>query len=194
MTILFLMASLAADLAPVKVPPPAPVKQAMPAKPGDPAALAAAKKLLVMMHADQTIDRMMGSLVPVITPAVLGALEHNEATQGPMQKLESQPNGRERLMAIFSEEFLKAFRARYPAIIDGAAQEYASVFTARELNEAIAFYSTGTGAKFLALSPQLQQTIGARAGEIGRQAGEEAGVSAMQRAVQEMLPSEKTVS
>jgi hypothetical protein len=147
-----------------------------------------------MMHVDQTIDRMMAPLVSVIAPAVLGALEHDQATQGTMQAMESQPNGRARLTAIFSEEFLKAFRARYPAILDGAAQEYAAVFTAKELDQAIAFYSTGTGAKFLALSPQLQQTVGARAGQIGREAGMEAGQRAMLRAAQEILPPLKSGS
>ena len=192
MSILMLAAAIAAS--PTPVAPPVPVTQAAPPKAIDPAALASAKKLLGMMHLDATIDHMMGSLVPVMAPAVLGALEHNDATQATMQKMESQPNGRERLMVIFSEEFLKSFRTRYPAIIEAAAQEYAAVFTAQELDQAIAFYSTGTGAKFLALSPQLQQAVGVRAGQVGREAGSEAGYHAMQRAVQEMLPSEKTSS
>lgn len=192
MSILILAAAVAAS--PVPAPPPAPAVQAAPSKPVDPAALSSAKKLLGMMQLGATIDRMMGSLVPMMAPAALGALEHNDVTQAAMQKMESQPNGRERLMAIFSEEFLKSFRARYPAIIDAAAQEYAAVFTSQELDQAIAFYGTNTGAKFLAMSPQLQQAVGARAGQVGREAGTEAGYRAMQRAMQEMLPSEKTSS
>jgi len=185
-------AAASAD-APVPVPPPVIVAPATPPqKPADPAALASAKKLLSMLHVDQTIDRLMSQLTPMMTTGVLGMLEHGDATQAAMQKIESRPNGRDRLMVIFSEEILKSFRARYPTILDGAAQEYATVFTKRELDEAIAFYSTGTGAKFLALAPQLQQAVGMRAGVIGREAGMEAGQRAMQRAIQELLPSEKT--
>jgi hypothetical protein len=180
----------------VYAPPRAadPAAQPAQAKPVDPAALASAKRLLAMMHMNQTIDRMIGSMVPVMAPAILGMLEHDDTTRAVMEKMESQPDGRNRLMAIFSDEFLKSLRARYPSIIDSAAQEYAATFTARELDQAIAFYSTPTGAKFLALQPQLQQTIGTRAGAIGREAGMEAGQRAMLRAVQDVLPSQKTGS
>jgi hypothetical protein len=180
------------------VPPPAPAPllsaPTAPRKPVDPAALASAKKLLAMMHMDQLIDRLMTQMVSLMAPAVIGTLEHDETTRAAMEKLESQPNGRARLVAIFSEEFLKSMRARYQEVIDGAAQEYATLFTAQELDQTTAFYSSGAGAKFLALSPQLQQAVGVRAGEIGREAGIEAGQRAMKRAMQEILPSEKTGS
>ncbi|HMI20088.1 MAG TPA: DUF2059 domain-containing protein [Sphingomonas sp.] len=195
MNILILAAAVAATpSAPVPVPPMATTVPAAPLKTVDPAALASARKLIGMLHLDQTIDRMMGSLVPVMTDAVLGELDHNEATQATMQKMESQPNGRARLTAIFAEEFLKSFRMRYPALLDGAAREYAAVFTATELDQVIAFYSSGTGAKFLVVSPQLQQSVGAASSQLGREAGMEAGLRAMQRAGQELIPSDKTVS
>jgi len=195
MMISILAASLAtSQTALPPAPSPPPIVQAAPPKPVDPAALASAKKLLGMMHLEQTIDRMMGSMVPVMAPAILGMLEHEDTTRAVMEKMESQPDGRKRLMAIFSDEFLKSLRARYPSIIDSAAQEYAATFSARELDQAIAFYSTPTGAKFLALQPQLQQAVGTRAGAIGREAGMEAGQRAMLRAVQEVLPPQKTGS
>lgn len=194
MSILILAAVAAASpSAPVRVPPP-PIVYAPPRKPVDPAVLASAKKLLAMMHVDAVIDQMMTDLVPLMAPAVMNALEHGDTTRTAMQKMETQPNGRERLMVIFTEEFQKAFRSCYPAMIGAAAEEYAAVFSAPELDQAIAFYSTGAGAKFLALSPRLQQVVGNRSRQIGQEAGRAAGFRAMQRAVQELLPSEKTVS
>ena len=189
---MILLFAAAAAATPALSTPSAPIHSLPQAvAPVDPAALASARKLLVLMHVDQTIDRMMGSLVPVITSAVVGSLENNDATRTAIQQMESQPNGRERLMVIFSDEMLKAFRSRYPSIMDVAAHEYASKFSARELDEIIAFYSSGTGAKVLELMPELQRSIGTAAQKLGRDAGQDAGLKAMKRALQEMLPLEK---
>jgi hypothetical protein len=190
---ILLLAAAAAQVPPVAAAAPRAASQAA-AKPVDPAALASARKLLALMHVDQTIDRMMGSLVPVMTSAVVGSLDSNDTTRAVMQQMESQLNGRERLMAIFSEEIGSGFRAAYPSIIDSAAHEYASRFTKQELDEIVAFYSSGTGAKVVELMPQIQQGIGASATQIGRTVGQEAGLKAMQRAVRELLPSNKVSS
>jgi len=157
-------------------------------------ALTAADKLVASLGMNQTIDRMLNKLVPLMAAAVMGQLDNNPATQPMMQQIESQPNGRDKLMQIFDEEMLKSMRARYPEMMDGVARQYAMAFSAQQLNELITFFGTGVGAKWVALSPQLQEQVGKAAGEIGKQAGVEAGRRMMERAASEILPTAKAGS
>src|SRR3546814_6388071 len=82
---------------------------------------------------------------------------------------------------------MTSLKVRYPEIEAAVAQEYAARFTAAELDEITAFYSSGTGAKVLRLMPEIQQVTAAAGRTIGQKAGEEAGRRAFERAGREML-------
>src|SRR3546814_6425381 len=66
--------------------------------------------------------------------------------------------GHDRFVAILSQEFMTSLKVRYPEIEAAVAQEYAARFTAAELDEITAFYSSGTGAKVLRLMPDIQRS------------------------------------
>jgi hypothetical protein len=172
----------------------APILSDAAAKAADPVALAAAEKLLAQMHVSQSIDRMLEQLVPMMSSAIIGELEHNPATEQVVQQIEAKPDGRARLTAIFTDEVLKSLRTHAPDIVKGAAGEYASVFSASELNGLLGFFASGAGAKWLLNQSQLQQSIGRIGQQVGREAGAEAGTRAMERAVKEILPSSKSSS
>ncbi|MEJ8630899.1 DUF2059 domain-containing protein [Sphingomonas sp. I4] len=69
---------------------------------------------------------------------------------------------------------LAAFRARYPAIAEAAAEEYRRNFSEDELKAIIVFMISAAGKRLLALQPQLQQ----RLSEAGKAVGREAGMAA----------------
>ena len=160
------------------------------AKPvGAPGTVETARKLIGMMKLDRTYDTMFATLIPVMTDAVMGSLEHDDRTSALVAQIEaSRSDGRVRLKAIFSEEFSSALRTRYPALVEATAKEYASAFTEQELQTLLAFYQSGVGAKALVVLPQLQARLGAAGREIGQEAGREAGRKGMERAMREMLP------
>ncbi|RIA44583.1 uncharacterized protein DUF2059 [Hephaestia caeni] len=154
----------------------------------DPAALAAAKHLIVTMKLDATLDRMFVGMSPLFAESVIGMLSQNPATKAGMDNLLANgEGGHDRFVAILSQEFMTSLKARYPEIEAAVAHEYAARFTAVELDEITAFYSSGTGAKVLRLMPEIQQVTAAAGRTIGQKAGEEAGRRAFERAEREML-------
>ncbi|WP_425228564.1 DUF2059 domain-containing protein [Sphingomonas sp.] len=153
----------------------------------DPARVAAATRLIALMHLDATLDRLFAQLTPVFAQGVIGALSGDESGRTLLAALDAKPDGRERFSAILSQEYLASIRRRYPEIERGAAAEYAAAFTREELEAIAAFYSSGAGAKLLRLQPELQQRMSARGQGLGRVAGAEAGERAVTRATREIL-------
>ena len=170
---------------------PAPaVQKTLPAPAAtSPAALAAARKILVLMQVDRMITRMFDQLVPLMSSATVGALEANAATAPMIKAMADKPGGRDRLLAIFAEEFTVEMKRQTPLLLEQTAKEYAAAFEERELNELIAFYSSGTGEKVVALMPELQQRMPIYGQQVGRAAGETAGRRAVERAMAELMPS-----
>ena len=161
----------------------------------DPARLATARKLILLLHLDQSMDHVLLPLIPVLTSAVLGELENNPSTRAELMAFEQRgTGGRSQLMVILAEEMNRSIRRRYPALLDAVAREYALVFTKSELDDILAFYNTSTGAKLIAMLPVLQQKIGDLGRAIGQEAGREAGVRAFQRALREMMPAKGSTS
>ncbi|WP_162875464.1 DUF2059 domain-containing protein [Sphingomonas crusticola] len=190
---IFVLAAAAAASVPAPAPLVPPVIEAVPAKPADPAAMNSARQLIKLMHFDQTLDQMMGTLIPTMGKGVVAQIEQDNS-DSLIQQIKTTPGGREGLERIFDEEMLKSMRSRYPEILEAAAREYASAFTSAELDRIIVFYQSGPGAKWVQLSPQLQQSIGPIAGAIGRQAGIEAGTRMMERAAKELVSTKNTSS
>lgn len=187
---------LLAAVATVDVPPPPTSASAVAGQGVDPARLAAAKKLVALTKIDSTLESMFVQLSPSFARSVLGELLADAATRPVIDALVSKaPDNRERMIAILSQEFMRSVKSRFPGLLGQVARRYAEVFTADELNAINAFYSSGPGAKALTLLPQLQVTLSQDGRELGKAAGQEAGLRAFQRIEAEMVPStERTTS
>ena len=160
----------------------------VPSVPVDSAALAVARQIVAAVHTDQTLDRMMIQFASPFGTSVVNALLADPGSAPSINLLiKNGAGGRPKLEAIFSQEFMIAIRRTYPEIEESAAHEYARRFSANELRTILAFYSSGVGAKVLALMPEIQTTMAARGRELGMAAGKEAGEHGIARAKQEML-------
>lgn len=181
---LLLLAQVAAPAPPVvvQVPPPPVV-----AAPADPARLAAAARLVELVNLDATLDRTFVALAPVFAQAVIGIVTEDAGTRQVIAAIDAKPDGRRRFVAILSQEYMRAIRSQYPALKQGAAAEYAALFTLDELEAITAFYGTAAGAKLLRLMPDLQERLAKRGNMLGQGAGEVAGRRAMERATHEIL-------
>ena len=154
----------------------------------DAARLDAARRLIETMNIDGTLDRMFVSLTPLFAESVIGMLSQDPRIEAAVDNLiNNGEGGHDRLVAILSQEFMQSLHSRYPQLKMEIAREYAADFTAAELDEITAFYSTGTGAKVLRLMPEIQEKITAAGRKIGERAGQEAGARAFDRAAREML-------
>lgn len=183
---------LAASTSATAQPAPAPATPSIAAAPASSTGLAIARQLVGMLNLDATYDRMFVPLMPVFSQAVIGMLQGDATTRDAMQiLLDKGEGGQAKFVEILSQEFFASLRARYPALKESAAAEYARVFSDAELRELVAFYSSGTGAKTLKVQPELQSRLSAAGQELGRKAGEEAARRAFERAEREMLPQKK---
>lgn len=153
-----------------------------------PAGLESARKLLAIMKVDRTIGLMFERLVPLMAQATIGSLESEPGTAAMMKSMEAKPGNRERLLAIFSEEFATELAQATPALVERTAKEYANVFSPKELDELVAFYTSGTGEKMIMVMPDLQQKLSIFGQTTGREVGARAGERAMQRAFGELMP------
>lgn len=118
---------------------------------GDPKRIAAAKELIEVTGAKKQIELMLD-----IMKQGLGAGARQSGAGQAAEKIEED-------FAAFSAKFA-GYRDQ---MVDEFAGLYASRFTTQELQEITAFYRSGTGAKFIAVMPELMQ----KGGEIGQKYG-----------------------
>lgn len=122
----------------------------------EPERLAAARDLMVVAGSARQFDQFMPLMAAQMTKAFLALAPH-------AQKEIQEVMG----------EMLKRFSARKGDLIEEIAGLYAEKLTLAELRELIGFYSTGVGAKFVAMLPEMTQRsmlLGQRWGEkIGRE-------------------------
>ena len=156
----------------------------------DQSRLAAARALLDTMQIDRTLDSMFVQLAPNFATSVIGSMLTSEAGKPVVEQLIAKgTGGQPRLQQILADEFLTSISRQYPALKDKVAQEYATALTIDELTAINRFYTSGPGAKFLLVSPGLQQKLTLTGQSLGRVAGEEAGMRGIDRAIKEMLPA-----
>jgi hypothetical protein len=126
----------------------------------DPQRLAAARELMVAAGSARQFDQVMPVLTANMTKAFVALAP------------QAEPHIRE-----IMGELLKRFSDRKGELIDQIAAAYAEKLSLDELKELTRFYSTGVGAKFIAVMPELMQqsmALGQRWGEsIGREIDEE---------------------
>ena len=188
--VIALLLGLAVPQTAVVSPPPS--SRPIATIPADPARLDAARRLVETMQIDRSLDALFAKLAPNFAQSVIGVLATNAQTKGVIDHLVvAAPGNRDRMVAILSQEFLTSIKRQYPSFKTQMTGEYAAAFTLDELTAINAFYSSGPGAKALAIMPELQARMGAAGQSLGRTAGEEAGARAFQRIEQEMLPDQK---
>ena len=159
-------------------PAHAQVSAAAPAK----GSIEIARKLVAVMGVEKSYDQVFSPLVPLVTGNIIGLFERETNTPPAIRLLLGSTTGRERVNSVLSEEILASFRSRYAKMLEGTAAEYAAKFSDNELKDLLAFYSSGTGAKLVAVTPDLQ----ARLGKIGEGVGEEAGMEAIPKAMKRL--------
>lgn len=133
-----------------------------------------ARKLIEAMHIDQTYDRVFKPIVGIMAAAILPNMEKDGTLPEKVRDELATSEGKSRIGKMVSEEFLAAFRVQYPQLKEATAKEYAAAFTEDELQAIIAFYSSGAGAKALALAPEIAAKVQVQAQAIGQAAGKDA--------------------
>lgn len=137
MTFLVRLAVTAAFLAFAGV---AHAQEAAPTATGDPARLAAARDLLEVTGVTKQLDGMMDAIKKGFAK---GANAENT-------------DAGKQITAEFDANMAK-FMSYKEDMINDFATLYAETFTAEEMKTVADFYRSGTGAKFIALTPELMQ-------------------------------------
>ena len=149
---------LACSLA-VAAGPGAALAQSAPAP--DRERLAAVRELMVVAGSVQKFDAVM----PFMTARMTNAF------------IELAPHAEKQIQDVMGE-MLKRFSTRTSELIEEIAELFAEKLTLEEIRELTRFYSTGVGAKFIAMQPELTQRsllLSQRWGEkIGREIEAEA--------------------
>ncbi|MDY0959372.1 DUF2059 domain-containing protein [Sphingomonas sp. CFBP8993] len=133
-----------------------------------------ARTLVGKLNLDRTLDFQFSGLMPLVAANIVNGLQTASDAPKAIKDRLATSEGRRQVGVITSEEMLAAFRARYPAIAEAAAEEYRRNFSEDELKAIIVFYDSAAGKRLLALQPQLQQ----RLSEAGKAVGREAGMAA----------------
>ncbi|MBX3594930.1 DUF2059 domain-containing protein [Sphingomonas sp.] len=147
----------------------------------DPATIASAQKLLAQMGTEQQLDQQFAALAPMMAKSAMAQLEAGEQSRALFTELTGGDYARkQKLEAIFAEEYLKATRAQIPRMLSEYAREYAATFSKTELDGLTAFFASGIGAKYVAASPALQTRLTG----IGQRIGMEVGMVAVPKAIE----------
>lgn len=108
--------------------------------PADPARIAAARDLMEVTGVTKQLDGVMDAMKQGVAQ---GAKSENSAAG-------------EKVSAGF-DAMMEKFRAHKAGMMTDFAALYAETFTAEEMKTVADFYRSGTGAKFIALTPALMQ-------------------------------------
>ena len=120
---------------------PVSAQQPAPAKPASPAAIAAAKEILVMKNASAMYVQAVPS---VVEQAKTNLMQSNLNYQKDLNEV-----------AVIVAQSLAG---REKEIGEGMAKVYADAFTEQELKDLVTFYKTPLGQKLLTAEPQAIQT------------------------------------
>lgn len=165
----------------VVVPPPivSLVKPAPPAPPApvDADRMAAAERLVGVLHIERQYDTIFAQMIPPMAKQVFDSLKNNAEAPMALRTKLADPTQLADAQYDFAQLALAGFKARYPQLVKATAREYALEFSVAELTELIAFYEGPLGQKALAVLPGIQR----RLFPIGEAAGREVGREAMSK-------------
>lgn len=164
--------------------------QAAPAAPTATAATSApsakAVALVNLMHLDQQLDTTYAQIAPLVGSQMVTGLESSPVTNsyvaGVIAKL---PGGRARLAQIAGEEFRREARTVYPDLKAAMAAGFDANFTPAEIDDLTRFFSSGTGAKYLASQGAIQLELQKAAQNVSQRVAGLAQTAALHRAESE---------
>ena len=147
-----------------------------------------ARALVGKLNFSRALDFQFSSLMPLISSNITNTIQGSAALPPPVKDWLATAEGRQQAMSVVSEELMAAFRARYPTVIEAAAEEYRRNFSEEELKAITVFYDSPAGKRMLELQPVLQQRLSEAGRSVGGDAGEEAFLKARER-ILAMAPS-----
>lgn len=154
----------------------------------DAARVALARDLLKVQDTAGTMEKLYRDLAPAMSLSVVGALSNTAEGREFLALVEGRSeDAKTKLMQFVAEEFLAAMTQRIPELLDRIAVDYATRFTAKELQDALAFFASPSGKRFIELQPQLQE----RGRQIGMELGGDAGRAAMEAALKRIDANDK---
>ena len=144
---------------------------------------ARAMALVNLMHLEPQLDSTYAGIAPLVGTQMVSGLESSPVTSsyvaGIIAKL---PGGRARLAQIAGEEFRREVRTVYPDLKAAMAEGFDANFTPAEIDELIRFFSTGTGAKYLASQGAIQLELQKAAQNVGQRVAGLAQTATLHRA------------
>jgi hypothetical protein len=153
----------------------------------DSATLAAAERFVEVTQVVQQLEQTFVVMAPVMAQQAMAQLGSQQTTRAMFEEITKNDYARkQKLQAIFAEEFLAAMRTQMPRYKREYAREYAASFTKAELDSLNTIFGEGAGAKYIAQTPAVQTRLIAVGQRIGMEVGMVALPKAMQRAKTEL--------
>jgi hypothetical protein len=147
---------------------------------------AKAVALVNLMHFDEQLDHTYAQVAPLVGAQMVAGLEKSPLTSGYLATLLAKlPGGQARLAKIGAEEFQQEVRKIYPDLKAAMAGAFDADFTASEIDDLTRFFSTGTGAKYLASQTIMQTQLQKAAQSVGERVAGLAQTAALHRAESE---------
>lgn len=141
---------------------------ASPAFAQDAATLAAADRLVEVTEIGPQLEQGLQLMVPAMAKNVMAQLAASETTRAMFEEVTKNDYARkQKLEALFTEEFLAAMRAALPRFKREYVREYASAFSKAELDALNSFFSQGAGARYVAQTPAISAKLAATSQRIG---------------------------
>ena len=142
-----------------------------------------ARAILAASNFLQTIDVMFTQLVPVMEAGFIGQITQIKGGDAPVQRIASgYPGGTKAFGKRFGKLMMVGIRAKYPDMIEKAAQQYAAEIEPDKLVAIRVFKESPSGMSMTAAQPKMQQQMSSAGQIIGRKVGEEAAMQLMTEA------------
>ena len=142
-----------------------------------------ARAILIASNFPQTMDAMFTQLVPVMEAGFIGQLTQIKGGDKLVQRIASYyPGGTKAFGKRFGELMMVGIRAKYPDMIEKAAQQYAAEIEPDKLVAIRVFIESPSGMSMTAAQPKMQKQMSSAGQIIGRKVGEEAAMQLMTEA------------
>ncbi len=142
-----------------------------------------ARAILIAGNITETMETMFTQLVPVMESGFIGQIRQINGGDKLIQKIEADyPGGLSAFGNRFGQLMMAGMRAKYPEMVNRAAEQYVKQIQPADLAAIRAFMESPTGKSMAAAQPQIQQQMSAAGQVIGRQVGEEAAGQLMAEA------------
>jgi hypothetical protein len=148
-----------------------------------PTPLEDARAILLAGNITETVETMFTQLVPVMESGFIGQIRQINGGDKLIQKIEADyPGGITAFGKRFGQLMMAGMRAKYPDMVDRAAEHYVKQIQPADLAAIRAFMESPTGKSMTAAQPEIQQQMSAAGQVIGRQVGEDAAGQLMAEA------------